>query len=105
MFVVIARTMADSYDAEYTKATSAWWDLTGKCSNARFDPKKTTPGECANMTGDLCSQKRVKCAGEKTDFLDAAGVIIATGDDKAMTLCTKVAPRVRDDGTPQCIAA
>jgi hypothetical protein len=105
MFVVIAVIKADPYDAEYSKATSAWWDLAGKCSKATYDPKVTTPGECATKTGDLCSQKRVKCSGEKTDFLDAAGVIIATGDEKAMTLCTKVAPRVRDDGTPQCIAA
>lgn len=105
MSVVIAVTKADPYDEWYKKSVEAFWAYAPKCAGARFDPKKTTAGECANLAGDLCSRKKVKCSEGKTDFLDDAGTIIATGDEKALTLCEKVAPRVRADGTPQCIAA
>lgn len=56
----------------------------------RFDPKVTSPGECGTLSGNLCSRKDIKCGATTTDFLDAQGLVIATGGNGDMVIrCSK----------------
>jgi hypothetical protein len=80
--------LAVSPDAE-----KAWKGYVTKCEDhppfSKDDPKVTTPGECAGLSGTLCSRKDVKCSKDTTDFLDASGAVIATGTHKDLTICYK----------------
>lgn len=59
-----------------------------KCEGDRYDPKKTTPAECGNLSGTLCSRQGVvKCSADKTDFLGRDGKVIATADHKTLQIC------------------
>ena len=72
------------------EARAAFKAYASKCDGGRFNPRLTTPGECANLSGSLCSRKDVKCAGgDRTDFLDASGAVVATGTHKDLRICDR----------------
>jgi len=62
-------------------ALKAWRDFATQCAGKNYDPEKTTPDTCANLSGALCSRKDVKCGANKTEFLDEAGAVIGSGED------------------------
>jgi hypothetical protein len=69
------------------RAEAAWWAYVLKCENGHYDPKKTTPGDCATLSGNLCSlDSLVKCYADKTEFL-TDGKVVATGDHKKLRIC------------------
>jgi len=64
-------------------ALKAWRDYSTQCAGKNFDAKKTQPGTCANLSGALCSRKDVKCGANKTEFLDAGGAVIGSGENES----------------------
>jgi hypothetical protein len=68
-------------------AEDAWIDFVTKCSNERYDPKKTTPRECGTLSGNLCSREpAVKCFAQTTEFRKD-GKVIATADHRTLRIC------------------
>jgi hypothetical protein len=68
------------------KAEDAWTKYIMKCEGDRYDPKTTTPAECGNLSGKLCSRANVKCSADRTEFL-RDGKVIATADHKTLKIC------------------